>query len=355
LDQNITIDIIPNFNSTVMFFLNMRYPPLHILEVRQAIDMALDKQEIIDFAAFGYATLPSMVPFAPGLAESNDDVMWTKAYTDTGLPTGTFLSLEDRIEDANDLLDSIPGMSDKPADPPAGWTRTWTSPDYPAAGDFELSFEGLYLSSPTYQRAAELIAEQMALIGIEIVPTVETGAFGPKVFSGWQVWNYETIIFGYPSSPDFDGVVKQWGMPVFGGNYDGSVVGWNNDPAAAPPKPEGARPQVYDTPYETPTAAQEDLWMDIYDQLVADAADVNADLRATRFETDSVQRLADVKQVQQDFADAMPIVCLYHPQSMSAFRTDSFEGWGNPEGIFLYGFMPGTTSVRTLMNVSPIE
>ncbi|MBT3362508.1 MAG: ABC transporter substrate-binding protein [Chloroflexi bacterium] len=347
LDQNITIDILPNFNSTVMFFLNMRFPPLHILEVRQAIDMALNKQDLITFAQFGYGTLPSMVPFAPGLAESNDDLEWTDTYVDS---SGDFLSLAARIDNANDLLDDVPGMSAFVA----GETRTWTSPDH-AVPAIPLSWEGLYLSSPSYQRAAELVSSQMAEIGIDIVPTVETGAFGPKVFSGWQVFNYETIIFGYPSDPNFDGMVKQWGQPVFGGNYDGSVVAWNNDPSMSPPKEDGYRPQVYDTPYDEPTAAQEALWLDIYDQLVADAADINADLRATRFITNSTARQAAVMQVQEDFADALPIVNLYHPQSMSAFRTDSFEGWGNPSGIFLYGFMPGTTSVTTLMRVSPIE
>jgi ABC-type transport system substrate-binding protein len=348
LDQNITIDIIPNFNSTVMFFLNMRYPPLNILEVRQAIDMALNKQDLIDFAAFGYATLPQMVPFAGGLAESNDDVAWIKKYVDSA---GTFLPLATRITNANALLDSVPGMSAFVE----GETRTYTPPGHTGVGAIELSYEGLYLSSPTYQRAAELIADQMAEIGIEIVPTVETGAFGPKVFSGWQVFNYETIIFGYPSDPDFDNVAKQWGQPVFGGNYDGSVVGWNNDTTMTPPKLEGYRPQTYDTPFEDPTAAQEAYWLAIYDQLVADALDVNADLRETQLIVNEATRLDAVMDVQQAFADAMPVVCLYHPQSMSAFRTDEWENWGNPNGIFLYGMMPGTTSVITLMTVSPIE
>ncbi|MFC1906216.1 hypothetical protein ACFLWJ_01885, partial [Chloroflexota bacterium] len=274
--------------------------------------------------------------------------------------SGDFLPLADRIEDANALLDAVPGMSQTPAAVDGvipAFTRTWdpVGTAYDGIAPFDLEWEGLYLSSPTYQRAAELIAAQMAKIGIKIVPTVETGAFGPKVFSGWQVWNYETIIFGYPSSPDFDGVVKQWGQPVFGGNYDGSVVGWNNNPAEAPPGTEGGAPQVYDTPKETPTAAEEALWLAIYNQLVADAADVNSDLRDTRFIVDSTARQAAVMQVQEDFAEALPIVNLYHPQSMSAFRTDKFEGWGNPEGIFLYGFMPGTTSVTTLMKVTPIE
>ena len=352
-DVNITIDIIPNFNSTVMFFLNMRYPPLHILEVRQAIDMAMDKQEIIDFAAFGYGTLPQQVPFAGGLAESNPAVAWEKTYVDS---SGDFLALADRIEDANELLDSIPGMSDTPSTIPENWTRTYTPPGYPSLS-YPLSWEGLYLSSPTYQRAAELVHDQMALIGIEIVPTVETGAFGPKVFSGWQVFNYETIIFGYPSDPDFDNVVKQWGMPRFGGNYDGSVVAWNNDPAGAPVngvKPDGARPQVYDTPdWDNATADAKAFYMDVYDQLVADALAVNADLRATQTIVDTTARNTAVMAVQVDFADALPIVNIYHPQSISAFRTDTFTGWGNPDGIFLYGFMPSSTCVKTLMALSP--
>jgi ABC-type transport system substrate-binding protein len=345
LDQNITIDIIPNFNSTVMFFLNMRFPPLHILEVRQAIDMALNKQDIITFAQFGYGSLPAMVPFAGGLAESNPDTMWVDQYVDS---SGDQLPLATRITNANALLDSVVGMSDYVE----GETRTWTSAGVDA---FELKFEGLYLSSPSYQRAAELIADQMAKIGIEIVPTVETGAFGPKVFGG-QVWNYETIIFGYPSDPSFDGVVKQWGMPVFGSNYDGSVVGWNHNPAEAPPGTAEGKTQTYDTPdWDTATTAEKALYLAIYNQLVADAADVNEDLLATRFIVDPVARLAAVYLVQEDFMDAMPIVTLYHPNSMSAYRTDGFEGWGNPEGVFLYGFMPGTTSVKTLMNLSPIE
>jgi len=344
------VDIIANYNSTTMFFLNMRYPPLHIYEVRKAIDMALDKDDIIQYAAFGYGTDAQMIPFAPGLSESNEDVAWKKQYTNTD---GTFKSLADRIDDANDLLDTVPGLTDYVE----GEIRTWTDPDT-GVGPIELSFEGLYLSSPTYQRAAELIAEQMEEIGIEIVPTVETGAFGPKVFSGWGVWRYETIIFGYPSSPDFDGLVKQWGQPGFGGDYDGSVVGWNNDPSMAPPAEEGYRPQTYETPYyrdstRDPTQAELDLWMNIYNQLVAQSAPLSAALRETRTIIDDDERMQAVLDVQEDFADALPIITLYHPQFMSAYRTDEFTGWGDPEGIFYYGFAPPTVSVRTLMNVEP--
>ena len=57
--------------------------------------------------------------------------------------------------------------------------------------------------------------------------------------------------------------------------------------------------------------------------------------------------------MQEDFADALSIIMLYHPQFMSAYRTDEFTGWGDPEGIHLYGFALPTVSVRTLMNVEP--
>ena len=95
----------------------------------------------------------------------------------------------------------------------------------------KVSFEGLYLASHTYtyQQTTELLAGDLAEIGIEIIPTEETGPFGPKVFSGNQVWDYETIIFGYPSLPRFSSrgslsFVTQWGNEWWGSSYDGCVV-----------------------------------------------------------------------------------------------------------------------------------
>jgi ABC-type transport system substrate-binding protein len=353
-DKQITVDIITNYNSTIMFLLNMRVPPLNVLNVRKAMDMALNKADMITFGAFGYGTLPSQVPFPPGLAESNNDITWEKTYVDG---TGAFKSQATRVADANALLDAVPGMSTIAGG--IGGIRTYVDPNGVAQ---KVSFEGLYMPSPTYQRLAELAAEDMAEIGIEIVPTVETGAFGPKVFGG-QVWQYETIIFGYPGAPEFDGMVKQWGMPTYGANYDGSVVGFNqnpNDPwtdngADQPGAATGPKPMTYDTPnWATATTAEKAFYKQLWQDLMAMAAPIEADLRATRTMSDPVERLAAVKEVQADFAAVLPVVNLYHPQYMSAYREDRFEGW-DVEGVFLYGFMPPPTSIPTLMKLSAIS
>jgi len=353
-DKNIEVDIIENYNSTIMFFLNMRYAPLNVLNVRKAIDMALNKPDMITFGAFGYGTLPSQVPFPPGLAESNNDITWEKTYVDG---TGTFKDLTTRVADANALLDAVPGMSTIAAG--VDGIRTYVDPN---GVPQKVTFEGLYRPSPTYQRMAELVAEDMEEIGIEIVPTVETGAFGPKVFGG-QVYSYETIIFGYPGAPEFDGMVKQWGMPTYGANYDGSVVGFNQNPddpyinngAAKPGAADGPKIMTYDTPdWDTATVAEKAHYKKLYEDLLAMANPIEAQLRATRTMADPAARLTAVKAAQAAFAAQLPVVNLYHPQYMSAYREDRFEGW-DVEGIFLYGFMPPTTSVTTLMGISAIS
>jgi len=351
----IEIDVTTKYNSTVMFYLNLRYPPLHILEVRQAIDMVISRQNIIDFAANGYGTLPQMVPFAPGLLESNPDVAWIDQYVDT---SGDQLSLETRIENANTLLDAIPGMSTITAG--IDGIRTYN-------GD-KVSFEGLYLSThafqqadDTYQVATELVAADLAAIGIEIIPTEETGPFGPKVFSGNQIWDYETIVFGYPLKPCFSSydtlsVVTQWGNETWGSSYDGSVVGWNNNPSEAPPGSNDGKPQTYDTPYENPTQDQLDQWLAIYNQLVADSTPITEALRETRLIADADEHKQAVLDAQEDFMDALPIICLYHPPYVSAFRTDRFEGWGDPEGIYYSRyFIAPTISAKTLLSIQHMD
>ena len=268
------------------------------------------------------------------------------------------MSLETRIENANTLLDAIPGMSTITAG--IDGIRTYNGE--------KVSFEGLYLSehafqqaADTYQLATEQIAGDLAEIGIEIIPTEETGPFGPKVFSGNQVWDYETIVFGYPSLPHFSSrgslsFVTQWANETWGTSYDGSVVGWNNALSEAPPGSDDGRPQTYDTPYENPTQDQLDQWLAIYDQLVADSTPLTESLQETRSIADPIIHRQAVLAVQEDFINALPIICLYHPRYISAFRTDRFEGWGDPVGIYYTRyFIPPTISVKTLLTIEPIE
>jgi ABC-type transport system substrate-binding protein len=357
-DSNIEIDMLTANNHTCMLFLNMRKPPLHLLDVRKAVDMTIDRQALINSATYGYGSLPQQVPFAGGLAESNPDIAWVDKYVDG---EGELLDQEIRVANANSLLDAIPGMSDKPAEPPAGWVRTWTDPVTGVAVDLEFDFN--YIGAPTYQRGATEITIALEDIGIQLNPAPFAGGmFGPTLFSGMMVWAYDFVIFGYPSPPEFDQLVKQWCNNPFGANYDGSVVGFNNnraDPyvdngAAKPGDPDYApqRPQTYDTPdWDTATAAEKTLYKNIYDGIVEWATPIEDDLYATKTMSDPAARLAAIMDVQEDFADALPILCMYHEVAMSAYRTDRLTGWGDPEGVFFYGNSPSSISPLTLVNV----
>jgi len=350
-DPDIEIDMLTANNHTAMLFLNMRKPPLHILNVRKAIDMTIDRQDLINSATYGYGSLPQQVPFAGGLAESNPDVAWVDQYA---------AASDARVAAANTLLDAVEGMTDYVE----GETRTWTDPVTDLAFDMEFNFN--YIGAPTYQRGATEITKAMEDIGITLNPApFAGGAFGPTLFSGMMVWNYDFVIFGYPSPPEFDQLVKQWANNPFAGNFDGSVVGFNNNPddpyvdngAAKPGDPDYSpqKPQTYDTPnWDTATAAEKTLYKNIYDSIVAWATPIEEDLYATKLISNQTERLAAIMDVQEDFAAALPILCMYHEVSMSAYRSDKFTGWGNPMGVFFYGNSPSSISPLTLVNVELI-
>jgi ABC-type transport system substrate-binding protein len=141
--------------------------------------MTIDRQALINSATYGYGSLPQQVPFAGGLAESNPDIAWVDKYVDG---EGELLDQEIRVANANSLLDAIPGMSDKPAEPPAGWVRTWTDPVTGVAVDLEFDFN--YIGAPTYQRGATEITIALEDIGIQLNPAPFAGGmFGPTLFS----------------------------------------------------------------------------------------------------------------------------------------------------------------------------
>jgi ABC-type transport system substrate-binding protein len=343
LNQNIKINIMTNFNSNMMFYLNMRYPPFNIYEVRQAIDMVIERQDIIDYVAFGYGTLPQMAPLAPGLVDSSDKVAWIDRYVDDG---GNQLLLATRIENANALLDAVEGMSARPEDPPADWVRTHNGN--------EMSIEIMYRGSPTYKQIADLIADDLAAIGIEI-----TLKHDHSLCSGWVTgtnpWKYESIIFGYPNDPDFEEFATEWIIETCLTQADGGWVGWLNYPEEAPPGTEGGKPQTYGTPYENPTPEQQAQWLAIYNQLVAESTVLSDALDATRHIVDPEDHLAAALATQEQFADALPIINLYHPNHVSAYSRADFTGWDELRGVYYYGFAPPTISVRTLMALIPVD
>jgi ABC-type transport system substrate-binding protein len=353
---NIEVDVLNDYNHNAMFLMNLRVPPFNQLAVRQAVDNTIDRRAMIDFSQAGYAQMPQSIPYAPGLPWSNEDVEWNSAGT-----ARTAL-----VAAANTLLDGVVGVSDMPAEPAAGWVRTFDM----GLGDGPqpMEYECIFISSPGYQQATQIAQQNLLDIGIKIIPRAVEGSYlGRTLFSGWFVWNWECALFGYPGDAPFENFVRQWGNEPFGGNYDGSVIGWNSDPNREPGDGDtvrnldngNSRPIIFDTPdWHNATQAEKDYYEDMYDGLEALSLPFQADLQASRRLTNETAYMAAVLEIQEDYAAMLPTVTLYHGAFLTAYRTDKWTGWGDPaeggpEGVFMYGFIPPSMSVPTLLNLSP--
>jgi ABC-type transport system substrate-binding protein len=351
LDDNIEVDILTAFNHSTMFMLNMRKAPFNILNVRKAIDKAIDRQDLITFAQSGYATMPQNAPFAPGLVDSHTNLAWN--------PTNkTHAAL---VAEANTLLDAVPGMTTI-----AGGDGTYRKYDKGDGNGAQLmEFKCMYIETSTgYEKGVQLAQGDLAEIGIKIVPQpVQSNVLGPTLFSGYQIWNYDIAFFGYGGGPEFENLVRQWGNEPYAGNYDGSVVGWCNDPAEddLTKAGNGGRPMTYDTPnWATATAAEKAHYAAVYTQLVTDSAPMIAACQATRRLTvGSAEYHAKALEIQEMFQAQLPVLIMYHGQFMTAYRTDRWTGWGDPDqggpqSIYLYGMAVPTMSILTIMDLEAV-
>ncbi|MBT7290063.1 MAG: hypothetical protein HN837_06180, partial [Chloroflexi bacterium] len=207
---SINMDMITTYNHNAMLFMNMRYDPFKVLEVRQAISNAIDREALINFSQAGYANMPQNVSYAPGLPWSNPDVAWN----DAGLDRDTLVAA------ANALLDDVEGISKTPAAVNVGTDEdpVMEIPDFVRTydrglgdGPQPMGYECIYIDSATYERAARITADNLMDIGIKVNPTPVEGSYlGRTLFSGWFIWDWEMSLFGYPSDPDFSSFFKQW-------------------------------------------------------------------------------------------------------------------------------------------------
>jgi|SaaInl7_200m_RNA_FD_contig_21_1789695_length_2152_multi_30_in_0_out_0_1 ABC-type transport system substrate-binding protein len=356
---NVEVDILSDYNHNCFFLMNMRVPPFNELKVRQAVSNAIDREAIINFSQAGFAQMPQNVPYAPGLPWSNAAVAWNDED----------LSRDALVTAANALLDSVTGISDMPADPADGWVRTY-QPDYTGSTAADMEYECIFISSPGYQQATQIAAMNLADIGIKINPRAVQGSYlGRTLFSGWFVWNWETALFGYPGDAPFDTFVRQWGNEPFGGNYDGSVIGWNSDYNREPGDGltvrnldnGNSRPIIFDTPdWHNASDAEKAYYEAMYDGIEAVSLPFQQALQDSRRILDEDDYLAAVKEIQADYEALLPAPVLYHGSFITAYRTDTYEGWGDadaggPEGVFLYGFVPPTMAAKTLMELTPLK
>jgi len=301
---DVKVGIDTDSNSYGFLYVDHREAPNNITAFRHAVSMAIDRQEIVDFALFGYGSIPRMAPLVPE-AIASDNVDWPgKDMTDAA-----------RITAANTALDAIPLMSDKPADPPEDWTRTYDGEP--------LNIEMHVVNRPSDVQQAEIIQENMAEIGITI--SIKLIGFGPMMGmmfgGGWDDWSWSTASHGAGGST-LDGLAQEFGADPYNVWYDAASLGWGEDGAGGG---------------------------------TTEARAVQADLRQSRREDDATALAALVEQVQVDFAAELPIITLTQGVSIYAYRLDKFTGWNPDDELDGLGGSGHLLSRPNILSLTPIE
>jgi len=304
MDENIEVAFHPAPTTDIMA-LNLRKAPFSILAFREAINIALDRQDMINTVLSGYGALPEMAPAIPSYAwDYNPDVKWP--HTD--------YTKAERIVEANAILDDIPGMSTIGGD----GLREYNGE--------KLIFSFVHDTGLKSTNAVSYISQNLAPLGMQFDSNAMSfgAAFG-KVFRhggadplGWDayfIWSvslYDTYSYPAPAPLDEGG---EWR----GRLYASEAYGWTNTEAQSLMKQQAT-------------------------------------------EMDPEIRLGMRKDAQELFAADLPVICLYHTIRMSVYRNDRFTGWlaeiGAPYNSgklhwwgmdIWYG-----TSVHNAMNLEPI-
>jgi peptide/nickel transport system substrate-binding protein len=157
---------------TTLLVVDNQLPPFDVKEVRQAISLAIDRQDIVDTVLLGAGTAGSAGWIHPDQAIFNREVV-----------------TEYNPEKANELLDGL-GYMDTDGD---GIREFDGQP---------MSFEfNARAGNAQWMRSTELIAEMLLDVGIEAVVTpVEETTFWDKIWPGWDVnngRNYQISLSGW--------------------------------------------------------------------------------------------------------------------------------------------------------------
>lgn len=173
LDAQDPIDVAqgPEF-TTQMINYDVTQAPFDDVAVRQAIDLAVDRQDIVDTVFLGAATVGS-----PGWVHPDKPVYNPAVVAETDVEAANALLDEAGYTDSND--DGIREIDGEP-----------------------ISFEMLTNSSDSLRlRISELVSEMLAQIGIEVVvASVETATWEEAVWPGFDInngRNYQMAAWGW--------------------------------------------------------------------------------------------------------------------------------------------------------------
>lgn len=288
-DVKVSIDKWPNIWYIAP---NYRKYPLDNLDVRKAMDIALDKQELISVCLSGYADLPLMGYFPPVNTKwANTSLTWK----------GLGMKQEDRIKQANSILDGLGFM--KGAD---GVRVT----DKNTRMEFTIMCLAQY---PSYVRACEMIQKYYSQIGIKLnVETKDPNTlFGDIVFSDKGGDKWDLLLHGSTPGTDPSDFAYEYAPDTKDAFFNGNAFGWKDDK-------------------------------------------LQALMRSTETEMDETKRLEEVKQIQQMFADELVVLTIGHRNHIAAYRTDKYTGW-NPTNISYGSMIHPLMSIQNILSLEPIK
>lgn len=271
---------------------NHRKYPLDQLEVRKAMDIALDKQELIDVSLGGYAELPLMGYFPPiNTKWADSSLTWR----------GLSMTQAQRVSEANSILD---GLGFKKGPDGVRVTDKGTKMEY------SLMCLSIY---PSYVRAADMISRYYSAIGIKInVETKDPNTlFGDIVFNSKGGDKWELLLHGSTINPDPIDVAGEYAPDSTDAWYNANAFGWKD------PEIQG-----------------------LY--------------KASKVEMDEQKRLEQVKQAQKLFADRLVVLTIGHRNHVGTYRTDKFTGW-NPTNISYGSMIHPLMSIQNVLALTPKE
>jgi peptide/nickel transport system substrate-binding protein len=306
-DPNIRVFQISS-NTTITLYVNHRFAPWNLPAFRKAVSMAINRQDIVNYAANSWGNIPVMVERDP----SFDDVV--AVYDDLKWP-GELLTQAERLTAANAMLDAIPGMSAKPATPPAGWTRTYNATPL----IFSLESASDFSAQTT---AAEQVVADLEDIGIDmnLTPILSSALVG-KTFrqksdatmSGWQ-----TYVWGRAFTSDYDYFANQW--------------------------------QKYDVSNATRLTKRSYIygWTGAaFDAVSAKLVQIQA------LPEGNATRNTLIGESMAGWANELPAIPLYSSIAPAVYRTDRYKGWVEGNGYLFYGSIQSMADVRNIMNLEP--
>jgi len=257
--------------------INLYHSPNNVKEFRHALSWAIDRQEICDTVYYGYAQPAQQVPFVPPALRDAEAIAWPGGGINPA--TGEKYTDAERIAKANDILDDLGWLDtddDGYREGPMGLPGATTTA--------KLSFVMQIGPTPSHARSAEIVQDNLADIGIEVIVTTST---------------FTTIFNKLKNvAHDWDWYLGGHGQPI---DWYIGLAGYFNDPTDMS-SAFMAGPIGFDYP------------------LVQDK--MTASLTASGATFDTL-----VEDIQELWADYLPLIPLHTTLVVAVYRDDNLTGW----------------------------